>query len=475
LFRGHDASPGFPEASIQKSPAKSTTQGTSIFGKLLEPINRQHFKAIVERHNGDAYDKSFDSLDHLVALIFAQFTAAQGLRGLAANWNANAQHHYHLASGKLARSTVSDANQRRPVAVFADSFVLLANQLDGQTRREGRQMVQLIDSTPVPLGKLCDWARSNGRIKGMKMHAVYDPEADCPRLLGITDANVNDAEIGRSVALRPGAIYVFDKGYCHYRWWQAIDAAGSSFVTRPKTNMRLARIGRYRRIETPDGDGFSVLSDAEVQLASRGDSELPIRLRRLRVSRHQGGGTITLLSNDMHSSAVEIATLYKGRWQIELLFRWIKQHLKIGKFLGHKDDAIRLQLIAAMIAYALLRIAAPHAPHCHPDPALYGSRHPMPVRAPRYRRHRAPPRQSKPKTKPELTRSVRIRTMIHISPDRPAIWREQVATMMRRMAIEAVYRRPHTSKPADRHKVFPYLLRGMTIERPNQAWAMGIT
>jgi putative transposase len=196
----------------------------SIFGKLLEPINRRHFKATVERHNGDAYDKSFGSYDHLVALIFAQFTAAQGLRGLEANWNANGQHHYHLASGRLARSTVSDANRRRPMAVFADTFALVANQLDSQMRREGKQMVQLIDSTPIPLGKLCEWAKSNGRIKGMKMHVVYDPKTDCPRILGITDANVNDAQIGRTVVIQPGATYVFDKGYCHYNWWQAIDA-----------------------------------------------------------------------------------------------------------------------------------------------------------------------------------------------------------------------------------------------------------
>ena len=131
----------------------------SIFGKLLEPISRRHFKATVERHNGDAYDKSFGSHDHLVALIFAQFTAAQGLRGLEANWNANGQHHYHLASGKLARSTLSDASRRRPVAVFADTFALVANQLDSQMRREAKQMVQLIDSTPIPLGKLCEWGQ----------------------------------------------------------------------------------------------------------------------------------------------------------------------------------------------------------------------------------------------------------------------------------------------------------------------------
>jgi len=328
----------------------------SIFGKLLEPINRRRFEAVVARHDGDAYNKSFRSWEHLVALIFAQFSATDSLRGLAASWNANRQHHYHLASGPLLRSTLSDANRRRPVAVFAETFGLLAGELDRQTRRDGDGLLRLIAASPIPLGRLCGWAKSNGRIKGMKMHVVYDPEADCPRLLDLTDANVNDAQIGRTVGIEAGATYVFDKGYCHYGWWRAIATAGSSFVTRPKTNMGLEPI-ELRPVAVAEGDGCTILEDAEVRFASKGDAKLPIRLRRVRLRRHHNNDTITLLTNDMERSAVAIAALYKGRWQIELLFRWIKQHLKIRKFLGNNDNAIRLQLFAAMIAYALLRIA----------------------------------------------------------------------------------------------------------------------
>jgi putative transposase len=329
----------------------------SVFGKLLEPINRRQFQAIVERHNGDAYDKSFKSLDHLTALIFAQFSAADSLRGLEAAWNAGRQHHYHLGCGKLTRSTLADANRRRPAAVFADTFALLAGQLDRGARRDGREMLRLIDSTPIPLGKLCGWAKSNGRIRGMKMHVVYDPQADAPRVLDITDANVNDAQIGRAIGIEPGATYVFDKGYVHYGWWRAIAEAGSVFVTRPKTNMGLALVCA-RTLEKAEGDGFTILDDDEVRFASKGDSKLPIRLRRVRLRRRENGDEITLLTNDFARSAVEIGALYKGRWRIELLFRWLKQHLKIRKFLGNTDNAVRLQLLAAMIAFALLRIAA---------------------------------------------------------------------------------------------------------------------
>jgi putative transposase len=189
------------------------------------------------------------------------------------------------------------------------------------------------------------------------MHVVYDPKADHPRVLDITDANVNDAQIGRTIAIETGATYVFDKGYCHYGWWRAIHDAKSVFVTRPKVSMKLKSVVE-RPLVVSEGNGFTVLEDSEVSFASKGDSKLPMRLRRVRVKRHEGGGTIVLLTNDLERSPVEIGALYKGRWQIELLFRWMKQHLKIRKFLGNNDNAIRLQLLAAMIAFALLRIAA---------------------------------------------------------------------------------------------------------------------
>lgn len=329
----------------------------SIFAKVLEPLNRRQFTAIVDRHGGDIGVKSFTSWDHLVALIFAQFAATEGLRGLEAAWNANRQHHYHLGAGTIARSTLADANKTRPADIFAEAFAAIAGMLDRTTRKDGKAMLQLIDSTPIPLGKLCDWAKWNGRIRGMKVHVIYDPDADQPRLIAITDANVNDAEIGRTIIIVPGATYVYDKGYCHYGWWRAIAAAGAFFVTRPKSNMGLTLV-EQRPLVATQGDGFTVLEDAEVRFSSKGDSKLPIKLRRIKVKRQEGGGTIDLLTNDMQRSAVEIAALYKSRWQIELFFRWLKQHLRIRKFLGNNENAIRLQIIAAMIAYALVRIAA---------------------------------------------------------------------------------------------------------------------
>jgi IS4 transposase len=332
----------------------------SIFASLLKPIDRRQFQKIVDQHDGDAYDKSFKSWDHLVALVYAQLAGIDGLRALESAFNANPQHHYHLGTAELARSTLSDANARRPAGIFAQVFAMLAQSADRQTRREATEMVRLIDASPIPLSKVCKWAKWNGRIRGMKLHVVYDPLADVPTCAEITPANINDVEIGQKTAIEAGTTYVFDKGYCHFGWWRKINDCKAFFVTRKKTNMRLRTI-KHRTNCKRKGDGFMLIADDEVVLTSKGNARLPIPLRRIKIKRAKGG-TITLLTNDLTRTAVEIATLYKKRWQIELLFRWIKQHLDIRNFLGRNDNAIRLQVLAAMIAFLLLRMAA--RSHC---------------------------------------------------------------------------------------------------------------
>jgi len=239
------ANRSFRVVETQKEPSMRYTD--SIFGSLLKPIDRRRFQAAVERHDGDAYDKSFKSWDHLVALIFAQFSHADSLRGLEVAFNANAHRHYHLNVGRLFRATLSDANARRPVGVFAQTFAVLAEMADRQTRREGAEMVRLIDASPVPLDKMCKWATWNGRIRGMKMHVVYDPKADVPRCVEITPATVNDVEIGRQVSIDAGTTYVFDKGYYHFGWWKKINDAKAFFVTRTKVNTRF-RVTRRRYV-----------------------------------------------------------------------------------------------------------------------------------------------------------------------------------------------------------------------------------
>jgi len=240
--------------------------------------------------------------------------------------------------------------------VFTETFAMLSGLTDRTARREGAAMLSLIDSTPIPLGQIIAWAKLNGRIKGLKLHVVYDPVSDTPTHIEITDANINDVTIGERFPIKPGFTHVFDKAYCKYPWWTAIHEAGATFVTRQKTTSKFRAI-RRRKLKKTRGDGFAIIDDAEVKFISKGDSRLAIPMRRIRV-RRDDGSKITLVTNDMQRSAVEIAGFYKKRWQIGLLFRWIKQHLHIKSFLGRNPNAIRLQLVAAMIAFILLRLAA---------------------------------------------------------------------------------------------------------------------
>ena len=326
----------------------------TVLESLLKALPRRVFGGIVERHRGDRYIKEFSSWDHLVALVFAQLDRIGSLRELAAVWNAQ-DSHYHLGRGRVHRSTLADANRRRPAAIFAETFVALSARAAAALPRHGRQLVRLIDTSPIPLGSLCRWAQWNGRTRGLKLHLLYDPDSDHPLRLAITPANVNDVVVGREMPLEAGATYVFDKAYVDYRWWHRLHLAGCRFVTRPKSNVPFTLI-KQRRLGQADR-AAAIDSDSLVELASQQHGQLPVRLRRI-VRRRDDGTRLTLISNDLTSTAHQIAALYKMRWQIELLFRWIKQHLKITSFLGRSENAIRLQLLAAMIAYLLLRLAA---------------------------------------------------------------------------------------------------------------------
>ena len=328
----------------------------SIFGGLLKRVPRRGFQGIVARHGGDRYTKTLSAWDHLLVMVAAQLSGAGSLRALAADWNAHAHHHYHLGSGPVARSTLSDANTKAARAtVFAELFAALSRDAASWLRREGDAMVRLIDATPIPLPALCAWATSNGRTRGMKLHVVYNPQADQPLQIEVSAANVNDITIGKAFPIEPGATYVFDKGYCDHGWWRQLDKTGCRFVTRPKANLRLDVVAS---LDPPAeaGNGFTILRDEIGHHVAEG-TKLDFPLRRL-ILAIDDGRVLTLITNDLDTSALEIGQLYKSRWGIELLFRWIKQHLKIRSFLGRCETAIRIQILTAMIAFLLLRIAA---------------------------------------------------------------------------------------------------------------------
>jgi putative transposase len=331
---------------------------SSILSGLLKPLDRRHFRSLVERFDADAYDKRFSSWQHLVALVFAQISGAASLRAIEAGFNAQSHQHYHLNCGKLSRSTLADANARRPLALFSAVFESLLHGLGRKQRKAAKAGLRLIDSTPVPLGRMFDWPAATGHLRGLKLHVLHDLESGIPRAAQITPANVNDLHFGVDLVLEGGVTYVFDKAYCDYAWWTKINETGAFFVTRPKTNLRW-KSQTPRPLDIRQGDGFVVLSDHTVVHHNQGNATLAIPLRRITIKRdqEQGGKVFDIISNDVKRSAVDIAACYKARWQIELLFKWIKQNLNIKSFIARNENAVRLQILAAMIAYVLIAIA----------------------------------------------------------------------------------------------------------------------
>ena len=334
----------------------------SAFADLLEPLDRRAVARAVGAHGGDhgvgAGDNAWTCERHLKALLFAQFAGLKSLREIVEALGGQSASFYHLNLRAPCRSTLADANRARPWAVFRDIAAALLPVAAGALRRDGAALVRLLDATPIPLRDArFAWAEASARIRGLKLHLLYDPRQGRPVWFEVSSAKRDDVVAGRTVPLEAGATYVFDKGYTDYRWWSEIQAAGAFFVTRKKKN------ARCREIEERAATGDGILFDRRLKIGHRqargGAAKNPlwdVRLREIVVTRPDKAEPLHLLTNDFGRSAAEIARLYQERWAIELLFKWLKQNLKIRSFLGRSENAVRLQIYVALIAFMLLRI-----------------------------------------------------------------------------------------------------------------------
>lgn len=333
----------------------------STFHELLKGLPRAKFDGLVKKHNADKYSKKFGHWQHLVAMMYGQLSEVPGLRPLVTGFNSHLSHHYHLGAEAIKRSTLADANTNRSDAVFSDVASWLMGQVSRKLRTDSAELMYLLDSTSLTLkGREFDrWTRDNctRNTQGMKVHVLLDAETQAPEWYSFSAANVNDVQLARDVPLKRGALYVFDKGYCDYSWWNDINEAGASFVTRFKRNAGL-RIVEQREIDADAAE--LVLSDEVVELKHKrpGGRKNPYlkALRRIVIARPGKTTPLVLATNDLTSSALEIAQRYKDRWGIELFFKWIKQHLKIKSFLGRSENAVRIQVLTALISYLLVAL-----------------------------------------------------------------------------------------------------------------------
>ncbi len=333
------------------------------FSQLLEGFPRGAFERLVNQEQSDKYSKGFRSWDHFVAMVYGHLSGCKSLRELEAGFNAQTAHHYHLGTKPLRRSTLSDANTNRRYDLFERVCQQLISGVHRKLKRELKQMLYLMDSSPISLHGLGfdDWAYQykNNLRQGLKLHLMIEAQQGTPCYATITGMQVSDIKEGHRIPLEKGATYVFDRGYYDYNWWYEINRMQSVFVTRLKKNANV-RVDEYRDIPVKEDqileDAVVYFNNPRVKSRTEKNAYRNDPVRRIIVKREDKETPLIIVTNDFKRTASEVAALYKKRWDIELFFKWIKQNLKIKNFLGRSENAVKIEIFTALISYLLLQI-----------------------------------------------------------------------------------------------------------------------
>src|SRR5579864_88210 len=328
----------------------------SVFHSLTKHVPWSRFEQIVEKYGADQLTRKLTTKRHFIALLYGQLSGATSLREIVTGMASHETRLYHLGAAPVKRSTMSDANSNRSWQVFSELFSQMLPQAHRGLRRATADAVRLIDSTSIRLSSLSeDWATFSADVFGAKAHIVYDPNADRPVYFAVTPANVNDITAAKVMPIEPGATYVYDLGYYDYGWWAVLDNAGCRFVTRLKKNTPF-NVVRENRVSKNSNIVSDRIGHLPARLANSRKNPLQVPAREICVI-IESGRQLRIVTNDLDAPAEEIAELYKQRWQIELFFRWVKQTLRIRHFIGVSENAVRIQIAIALIAFLILRMA----------------------------------------------------------------------------------------------------------------------
>jgi IS4 transposase len=328
----------------------------TVFHSLTKHIPWNRFEQLVDKYGADKLSRTLNSKQHLLALLYGQFSGAASLREIVTGMTSHETRLYHVGGAAVKRSTISDANSNRPCQMFAELFEQMLPQAHRRLRRASADAVRLIDSTSVRLSSLSEnWAKYSADVFGAKVHIVYDPKADRPVYFAVTPANVNDITAAKAMPVEAGATYVYDLGYYNYSWWAALDEAGCTFVTRLKKNTPFT-LTKRNRVPKDSNIVSDCIGHLPKRLAASRKNPLQVPVREIQVI-IDSGKKLRIVTNNLDAPAEEIADLYKQRWQIELFFRWVKQTLRIKHFIGVSENAVRIQIAVALIAFLILRLA----------------------------------------------------------------------------------------------------------------------
>ena len=334
-------------------------QGRYVFSQLCDFLPTDHFKWLVKKYDGNKYVKSFTCWNHLLVLLYGQLSNREGLRDLIVSITPFKSAFHHLGFGKnVSRSNLSKANEIREVKIFqefADKMVSIAREKRGAVKDFFiSNNVYAFDSSTISLClSVYWWTKLHHGKGGVKLHELYDVKTDIPLFSVITDASVHDSQVMELIPYERGSFYIFDRAYMATKKLFLIEEAGAYFVVREKHKMS------YEVVEDKgyNNPSSGIMADQTIRFKGhKTRKQYPIELRRVVFYDHDGNRTFVFYTNNFEVTAEQVALLYKYRWRVELFFKWLKQHLRIKEFYGTSENAVKIQIYAAIIAYCLVVI-----------------------------------------------------------------------------------------------------------------------
>ena len=334
-------------------------EGKIVFAQLMDHLPQHSFRRCVERFAGDRSVRSFSCQDQFRCMAFAQLTYRDSLRDTVTCLNAQQAKLYHMGiRGKVRRSTLADANERRDwrlYAAFAQILIAQARRLYANDRfgADLAAAAYALDTTTIDLClSLFPWARFHHNKGAVKLHTMVDLRGNIPVVVHIDDGKSYDTDLLDVIVPEPGAVYVMDRGFMDLVRLHRLTSVGAFFVIRAKSNQKLRRIAS-RPVDRATGVVCDQVVALTIKMSAR---RYPGRLRRVRYRDAESGKTLVFLTNNFELPARTIADLYRCRWQIELFFKWIKQHLRIKSFFGTTPNAVKTQIWIAVCVYVLIAI-----------------------------------------------------------------------------------------------------------------------
>jgi len=333
--------------------------GKTLFAQLMDFLPWTTFARLVNRHGGDRYVKSLACTDQFRVMAFAQLTYRESLRDIEVCLSVQTAKLYHMGfRQEIKRSTLADANEKRDWRIYAE----FAQRLIAQARAlyagdsfgiELDNTTYALDSTTIDLClSLFPWALFRTTKSAVKMHTLLDLRGNIPSFIHVSDGKLGDVNVLDILVLEPGAFYIMDRGYLDFARLYLMHQTLAFFVTRAKSNTRFRRI-----YSAPVDRSTGIICDQTIALTGTiSRKDYPAYLRRIRFKDPETGKTLVFLTNNFAVTAATICALYKARWQVELFFKWIKQHLRIKKFYGNSENAVKSQIWIAVSVYVLVAI-----------------------------------------------------------------------------------------------------------------------